>query len=730
MTQYHPSSIDNFHFMTRINTSSIKASLLGCLLLGGTSHAQQPAPLSMEPITVTGKAEDLLGTTSASSTGHASSEDLLNRPILRRGEILETIPGVIITQHAGGGKANQYFLRGFNLDHGTDFATSIEGMPLNLRTHAHGQGYTDLNPLIPELLSGVNYTKGTFGAAQGDLSTAGSADFTLFNTLESGLATFEIGENNYYRGLIADSINLNAPATGPLTTSAKNPKSPASVAAPGSNRILTYALEYNYYDGEWVLPENLERWNGLLRYFQGDEDDFFTLTFMGYRGEWKSSDQIPARAIKDGRLDRLGYVDPTTGGESQRYSLNATFQTTDGNTITKGNLYGIYYDLDLFSNFTYFLDYPERGDQFEQQENRWIFGGNVARTWLNQTLFNKDTEHTIGLQTRHDVIGGIGLYRTEARERFLAIREDEVYEANLGLYAESTIRWTDWFRSNLGLRGDLFYFETMDSSLSANEGSEWDAIVSPKLSLIFGPWEQTEFYLNYGFGFHSNDARGVNTIIDPNSGDAVAKVDPLVRTQSAEIGIRSQIVPTLTSTLSLFWIESDSELVYIGDAGANEAGPGSRRFGLEFASYWRPTSWFMLDAELALTHARFTDSGNEDYIPSSVPFMFSGGLTLGAQPGKEGIFTTLRARAFDQRPLIEDSSVKGKSSFLVNAGIGYRHHKWEAAVECLNLFDRKDNDIEYYYTSRLSGEPTGGYDDVHLHPTEPRTFRVRLTYRF
>lgn len=697
--------------------------------------AAQDTATELDAVTVVGKAEDLLGAAPAASEGRASSEDLLSRPILRRGEILETIPGVIITQHAGGGKANQYFLRGYNLDHGTDFATSLDGMPLNMRTHAHGQGYTDLNGVIPELVERLDYVKGTYTAANGDLSTAGSANFLLFKHLERNQATFEIGEDNYYRGLIAGSIRLDspvAPADGVVVSAknvGKNPQ-PVAPADPGVTESLTYALEYNTYDGPWVLPEDFERWNGLLRYFIGDEDNWFTATLMGYHGEWNSSDQIPERAVKDGRIDRFGTVDPTTGGHSQRYSLNLAFQTTDGDVVTTGNVYGIHYDLDLFSNFTYFLDYPDHGDQFQQKEERWIIGGNLARTWKNQEFFGTPADYTLGFQTRHDLIDPIGLYRTEARRRFATVREDEVYESSYSVYADSTARWTDWFRTNIGVRGDVFYFDTSQSTLAANEGSEWDGIVSPKFSAIFGPWKETELYLNYGMGFHSNDARGVNTVVDPNSGDRVNKVDPLVRTMGGEIGVRTQVVPHVTSTLALFWLESDSELVYIGDAGANEAGPGSRRYGIEFANYWRPVHWFSLDAEFAITHTRFTDSGNEDHIPGSIPFMFSGGMTLGAHGGDEGFFATLRARAFDRRPLIEDNSVKGKSSFLVNAGVGYRKANWEAAVECLNLFDRDDNDIEYYYTSRLQNERPAGYDDVHLHPTEPRTFRLRVTYRF
>lgn len=687
-------------------------------------------------IIVTGKAEDLLGIATSASKGQASAAEIAQRPYLRRGEILETIPGVIITQHAGGGKANQYFLRGFNLDHGTDFATSLDHMPLNLKTHAHGQGYTDLNGIIPELIERVDYVKGTFTAANGDLSTAGSANFKLYDVLLRDFVQFEIGEDNYYRGLLAGSINFGADAPPPAAPSAKNP---VSVKNPGKSPVLppttvakthalTYALEYNTYDGPFVLSEDFERWNGMLRYFNGDADNHFAATLMGYHAQWTSSDQIPERAVKRGLIDRFGNLDDSNGGNSQRYSLNLEWAKRDGDVVTKANLFGIYYDLNLFSNFTYFLDYPEEGDQFEQSEQRWILGGNLSRTWENREVFGKEAEHTIGFQTRHDLIDGIGLWRTSQRERFDNIRQDDVYEMNASIYAESTVKWTPWLRTNLGLRGDLFYFDTA-SNLSANSGSDFDGIVSPKFSAVLGPWNETEFYLNFGTGFHSNDARGVSTVIDPNSGERVLPVDPLVRTMGAEFGIRTQAIPTLTSTLTLFWLKSDSELVYVGDAGTNEAGPGSERYGIEWANYWRPTSWFSMDAEVALTHGRFTGVGNDDHIPSSVPLMASGGVNFGAQGNAEGFFANVRARFFDRRPLIEDNSVKGKDSFLVNASVGYRRQNWEVAVDCLNLFDRGDNDIEYFYESRPAGE-SAGVEDIHFHPTEPRTFRLRVTYRF
>jgi len=718
----------------------MKSTLLLPLLVALPALAQEappanPPPLTadLETIVVVGKAEDLIGIAPSAASGRASAQDIANRPYLRRSEILETVPGLITTQHAGGGKATQYFLRGFNLDHGTDFATSLDNTPLNLKTHAHGQGYTDLNFIIPEVLDGIDYEKGTYAAANGDLSTAGSANFKLAHSLARDFISAEVGQYGWYRGLMAGSIHLDgaaaAPAAAAPATGGKNPgKNPVMPLPPAETNALTYALEYNTYDGPWDLSEDFTRWNGMLRWFKGDEANHFAATLMGGHTEWTSSDQIPLRAVNRGIISRFGNLDPTNGGQSSRYSLNLEWANREGDVVTKANVYGIYYDLQLYSNFTYFLDYPEQGDQFEQSEQRWILGGNVSRTWENQELFGKGAEHTIGFQTRHDLIDGIGLWRTQAQERFRNIRQDNVYQSSIGAFGESKITWTPWFRTVLGLRGDLHYFEN-ESNNSANSGDELAGIVSPKFSAIFGPWNQTEFYLNFGTGFHSNDSRGTTTVVDPNTGDRIPTVDPLVRTYGAEFGVRTQAVKDLTSTLTFFWLRSDSELVYVGDAGLNEPGPASQRFGVEWANYWRPTDWFGMDAEIALTHGRFLDSGEADYIPNSVPLMFSGGINLGAQGQANGFFANLRFRAFGRRPLIEDNSVESKDSFQVNASVGYRHNNWEAAIDCLNLFDRNDNDIEYFYESRLAGEANSS-EDRHFHPMEPRNLRVRVTYRF
>ena len=667
------------------------------------SATPETKPEVLPEIVIEGKAEDLLGRTDTASKGHATQHDFLSRPLLRRGEIIEAIPGMTATQHAGGGKANQYFLRGFNLDHGTDFAMSLEGMPLNMRTHAHGQGYTDLNPLIPELVESLDYAKGTYTAADGDLSSAGSANFLMWDVLPQNLVKVEFGEYNYYRALMAGTADFG------------------SDVEQGIQQGLTYALEYNYYDGPWQQPEEFNRWNGLLRWFKTDDDTKLSVTFMGYQGSWTSTDQIPSRLVNQGLLDRYATLDPSAGGESSRYSLNIAFEHRDDDVVTRANVYAIHYMLDLYSNFTYELDPgPPTGDQFQQAEQRWVLCGQLSRTWEKRELFGIESDLTFGLQTRTDLIDGIGLWGTEQRSRHTQIRVDDILESSVGLYGEVVTRWAPWFRTTLGLRGDVFYFEPQSSSVDGQE-DELAGILSPKFSAIFGPWKQTELYLNFGTGFHSNDARGVSA--GQNAADA------LVRTMGAEIGVRTQAVKNITTTLALFWLQSDSELVYVGDAGTNEPGNGSERYGVELTSYWRPTEWFSADAELALTHARFLDAPDgANHIPNSIPIMFSGGFNLGAQGNTAGWFAGARIRMFANSPLEETDTVRGRDSILVNATVGYRMKDWEFAVDCLNLLNRQDQDISYFYESRAPGQLAA--NDVHMHPIEPRMFRMRVTYRF
>lgn len=439
------------------------------------------AVLENERIVVVGREDDLIGYATTSSEGTIGASELEKRPYARRGELLEAVPGVIITQHSGEAKANQYFLRGFNLDHGTDFALSVDDMPINLRTHAHGQGYADLNFIIPELVRGIDYSKGPFFAEVGDFSSAGAARFQLFSELPHGIATISIGENNFYRLVLADSVK----------------------SGPG---ILTAAFEFGHYDGPFAVNQNGNRYNFFLRYAWGDAENKFSLTLMAYHGHAHSPDQVPQRAIDDGLIPRLGAIDFTDALISDRESVSFDWLHSDPGGTTHLAAYLIYYHLDIFSNFTFFLDDPVNGDQFEQFDRRVILGGTLTHTWDTE-IFGRDLTETVGLQVRNDFIPEVALFKTREKNRVSTVRDDSVVESSIALFQRNEIKWTPWFRSIFGLRGDLYFFH-VESDTPANSGDVVDGIVSPKLNLIFGPWAKTEFYLNAGTGLHSNDARG------------------------------------------------------------------------------------------------------------------------------------------------------------------------------------------------------------------------------
>ena len=675
------------------------------LLLPGFIQAQAPVkteelPTELGEIIIEGKAESLIGIATSASKGQTSAKELLARPFSRRGELLESIPGFIATQHSGDGKANQYFLRGTNLDHGTDFLMYVDGMPINLRNHAHGQGYADTNFIIPELIGELEYWKGNYFAQHGDLSSTGAARFKLLDALPQGILSTTWGEYEYSRTLIADTIQAGAGQ-------------------------LTAALEHQYYNGPWTVNSDATRLNGTVRWHWEDATDKINLTFMGYHGKWTSTDQVPQRAVGS-LIGRYGSLDSTDGGNSQRYSLSFDWVHNEGRTTTRTSAYAGFYDLDLFSNFTYFMNNPVLGDQFEQRDHRWFLGGELARDWHFDAL-GQEQRFTLGMQLRTDIISGLGLYNTSKRARFNTIRQDDITQSTYGLYAEAELKPTSWLRIVPGLRGDLFQFNVQNSTLPENAGSLTKGIVSPKLSVVFGPWAKTEFYLNGGMGFHSNDARGVNLVTDPSTGAPANRVDPLVRTFGAEFGIRNESIPKLVNTLSFWLLRSNSELIYAGDTGSTQPGPASVRQGIELSSYWRPNDWAMVDVEATYTNSRLRgDTPPNQNIPNSIPYTLNAGITLGAA---QGFFGSLRGRYFAPRPLSQTLDVKARESFQVNARVGYRRNNWEVALDCLNLINRSDNDIAYLYASQLPGE-AAPVNDVHLHPIEPRMFRVSVTWRF
>jgi outer membrane receptor protein involved in Fe transport len=655
----------------------------------------------LEEVVVSGKLERLGGEPASATVGIATSEQLDLRPVLRTGELLEVVPGLVVTQHSGSGKANQYFLRGFNLDHGTDLATSVDGVPVNMPTHAHGQGYTDINFVIPELIESVEYRKGTYYADTGNFSAAGAVNMRYRSSLDAPFVAAESGDDDYIRGLFAASPEIGGGA-------------------------LLVALEHSETNGPWLLEERFRKSNALLRYSHETDGGRFSVTAQGYDGAWRSTDQIPLRAVQSGALDRFGFVDPTDGGESHRYTLAADWYEQLGAGRMHAQAYAIDYKLDLFSNFTYALD-TENGDQFEQFDDRRVYGGQLS--WARPLeLMGLSQELDLGLEMRRDDIDTVGLYKTVARARIDTTREDEVTQSSYSAYSSLKTRWTPYVRTELGLRADLFDFD-VSSNIGANSGSADDSIVSPKLALILGPWSETEFFVNVGKGFHSNDARGTTIRVDPTDGlTPVDRVDPLVDALGADLGLRSAVLPNLQLTAALWMLKLDSELLFVGDAGITEASRESERRGIEAGAIWNPVSWLILDADLAWSRSRFTQSDPAgERIPGAVERVASLGLAI---DHPSGWFGGARVRHFGEAPLIEDGSVESDPTTLVNLEAGYRFtDNLQLSAALFNVFDSRDNDITYLYESQLPGEAQP-VTDIHFHPVEPRTFRLTLRATF
>ena len=663
---------------------------------------------TLDTVEVNAETEDLVGTADTASVGTVTHDQLQTRPVYRASEVLEVVPGLIVTQHSGEGKANQYFLRGFNLDHGTDLRTSVDGMLVNQRSHGHGQGWTDLNFLIPELATGLQYKKGPYFADEGDFASAGAVSVNYADTLSQGIAEFTGGENDYRRLLAADSVSSQ-----------------------WGN--LLGAFEYYHNDGPWDNPEHFDKYNGVLRYSRGDAQNGFNITAMAYSGKGNATNQIAKRAVDRGIISRLGSLDPSDGSDSSRYSLSAAWRRTAGNTVTHANAYVINWNLDLFSNFTYFLDDPVNGDQFQQSDDRVTSAANLDHTWF-VNWGGRAVENTIGLQFQNDNIFN-NLLRTRARELLSTVRRDHIVERNVSFYLQNRTQWFEKFRTVAGVRADFYHFD-VNSNNQLNSGTTNDNLGSPNLSLIFGPWAKTEYYASIGGGFHSNDARGTTITVHPVATDNLganlpaAPVPGLVRSWGYELGVRTALVPHLQSSLALYILDFDSELVFLGDAGTTEAGRASRRIGIEFANFYTPAPWLTLDADFSFARARFRDDpeGIGDRIPGAVEGVGKLGVTV---DNLGPYFGSVELRYFGPRALIEDNSARSSSTTIVNARVGYKLRKdLRVALECFNLFDSEANAIDYFYTSRLQGEAAAGVNDFHFHPIEPRSIRVGIQFNF
>jgi outer membrane receptor protein involved in Fe transport len=711
--------------------------------LATANHSTQPTTSpSGAPNVGTGP----VGPPNMASQMTVTGEELNARPVTRPGEILEAVPGLIVTQHSGEGKANQYFLRGYNLDHGTDMAIWVDDVPINMRTHAHGQGYSDLNWLMPETVNSVEVRKGPYFADEGDFGSAGNLHIGLIDSVNRNIASMTFGSFGYERIFGMGSTKMG-------------------------DGTLLFAGEAGAYNGPWVNPDDMRKINSLLRYTQGTALDGFSITGMAYSNKWNSTDQVPQRAITSGQVGIYGEEDPTDGGNTNRFALSARIAETDDTGSWKANAYVVKSELDLFNDFTYFLTNPTQGDQFHQHDDRVILGANASRT-LNGSFAGRLMETTFGIQTRYDDID-LALTDTLQRSFLSNVRSDKVQESSVGIYADNTVHWTDWFRTTMGWRGDYYVANVVSIFDANNSGNVSAGIGSPKFTMVLGPFNKTELFIGAGYGMHSNDARGatsteepVDRVQNPTSPSTAVSASPLlVQTKGAETGVRTKIIPGFDSSLSLFILDQASEIVFNGDAGDTSASRPSRRYGVEWTNKYHPNSWLTLDGDLALSHARFVGYDTEqaelyaslagypqaqignapgNYIPNAPAIVASAGITIGENTGW---FETLRWRYLGASPLTEDNAFRSPPTSIFNGRIGYRFENgWRIQLDALNLLNTKANQITYAYGSLIKTDslynlcypvqtaPTAvcqnGVMDYVLHPIEPLAIRLTLAGAF
>ena len=687
------------------------SALLGA---GGAARADAGLPAFgtapwLSDVEVIGQ-PDAIGNRSSASQGVIAGAQLQAQALARPADVLEQIPGMVVTQHSGDGKANQYFLRGINLDHGSDFATTVNGVPVNMPSHAHGQGYSDLNFLLPELLQRVNYSKGPYLAEQGDFSSAGSADFVYRNRLVQPLVDFTVGQYGYRRALSAGSAQV------------------------GDDLHLLGAVEMLNHDGPWRVAEGLRKRNALLTLSGGSGAHGWSTSLMLYNARWTSTDQVPQRLIDAGSYQgqafgRFDALDASDGASTSRNSWSGEWHDRNAQEATQLSWYAMRYDLDLYSNFTYQTASNGNGnsDQFAQRDQRTVYGGKASRAWVMDAQSATPTVNTLGLQVRQDLIR-VGLFDSAQRRLTLPVRDDLVRQQQVGIYSQNDTHWLDTVRTVLGLRVDQ-YTAHVDSRLQAeNSGVSSSVKASPKLSLILGPWAQTEVFVNTGRGFHSNDARGTTARVDPRTGAGVEPVPGLVSSRGEEVGLRTQATTHWQTALSLWRLRFDSELVYLGDTGTTEASRPSQRKGLEWSNHWSPSDSFWLDASMAWTQPRYSDASPEgNAIPNAVHKVAHLTATvrqLGPWSASWGL------RYIGPAALSPDARVLSGSNISSNLRVTRRMNtNMDVSLDVLNVANRQNNDIQYLYASQVATEAVP-VTDSHVHPSEPRSFRLSTRIRF
>jgi TonB dependent receptor/TonB-dependent Receptor Plug Domain len=688
--------------------SVIPAAALCALAWCGGARAEPAASVdggALQDIVVTAERLKLIGIATTASEGVVVDAELALAPAYRPGQLLETVPGLDVTSHSGEGKANQYLMRGYNLDHGTDLAIYVDEMPVNEPTHAHGQGYSDVNFLIPELATNIRYSKGTYYAGEGDFASVGAVHLNYLNALDDQIA-LTAGTLGFQRLFAAGSPAL------------------------GEGRLLG-ALELQHYDGPWDHPDDQRKINAVLRYSGGDEHDGYSLTGMFYHGLWNGTTDQPARALSEGLIGRFGSLDPSDGGQAERASVSARWFAAIGGGQLAAHGYVINNQLTLWNDFTHFLTDPVNGDQEAQRENRITVGGGAGFTRTDE-LAGWRNDWLTGVSTRFD-FNDVSRVPTRSRVTLPAsadpldfFEKDRVHLSDVAAYAQVTTHWLPWLRTVVGLREDRI----QGSDSGTNPGEASASLIQPKASLIVTPLATTELYLSAGRGFHSDDLRGVNQA----ALTGVAGAPLIARQDGAEIGIRQQVGRRLAITLALFSLDAQSETTYDPDAGQDSAGPASRRRGFELNVTYQAAAWLELYASYSADHSRFKtpfDDGTGhvgEYLPNA-PFATGSFAAyvkeLGAWSGG------LQYRYLGAYPLSSDGAVRGSGYGEWNGDIRYAFESgWNLALGVYNIMNTKANAAEFWYIDRLPGEPAAGVADIHFHPLEPASVRLTVSKKF
>lgn len=625
-----------------------------------------------------------------------SSLDIKTRTIENSQEVLRIVPGLVIGQHAGGGKAEQIFLRGFDIDHGTDIRLTVDGMPINMVSHAHGQGYADAHFIIPELIEGVDFKKGLYDADKGNFSTAGWANFRTKTTLEQSFAKAEVGQFNTYR--LVSGVNL-------LKTEKKN---------------AYLAGEYNYSDSYFDAPQNFNRLNLIGKFHNHlSKNTSLTLTASTFWSKWNHSGQIPERAVADGTIGFYGSIDPTEGGETSRTNFNAELLTlTKRNHVWKNQFFYSNYNFLLFSNFTFFLEDPINGDQIKQKENRNLWGYNSNYS-IAHGLGNKQATFNAGLNYRHDLTQDSELSHTKNRTELLeAIKLGNVNESNVGIYADETIQISPKLSATAGVRFDYFRNQYLDKLQNNTLLKAQASIFSPKLNFYYTHNQNLQFYLTSGKGFHSNDTR---VVVEKNG------LEILPAAYGTDLGTIWKPIPKLLINASYWYLWMNQEFVYVGDAGVVEPSGQSVRSGFDVSARYQIAKrlFFDIDANWAKPRA-VGEAEEQNYLPLAVNFTSIGGLTLKNESGWSG---SLRYRYVGNRPANEDNSVIAKGYFVSDALINYSKNRYSVGLSIQNIFNTQWKETQFNTESRLLNETTS-VEEIHFTPGTPFNVRLSFTIKF